>query len=214
MCERCYSSADPFERKAVVMDGVDANDRSTDRGREWEKDPNNRDQFARYAENYMEHVFEEYGFDVLTRDMVEFRGSGRMTSCLGRCTENEPYSVELILSWDAYNRRSYDWERLRNTVRHELVHASNFVEYGYMGHGPTFIQEAERLDVDKIGRYDEPDPRYFVVCNGCGLVLWRQKKSKKVKNPNQECRCANCKGQDWDVLKDPPADNHPQWQRS
>lgn len=215
MCLRCYSSADPFESKPVVMDGVDANEsREDDTGHEWEKDPQSREQFSRYSENYMEHVFDEYGFPVLTRDMVEYRGSGRMTSCLGRCTENKPYSVELILSWDAYNRRSYDWERLRNTVRHELVHASTFVEYGYMGHGPTFIEEAKRLDVDNIGRYDEPDPRYFVVCNGCGLVLWRQKKSKKVKNPNANCRCANCKGRDWDVLTDPPSDNHPQWQRS
>jgi hypothetical protein len=179
---------------------------------EWEKDPETRDRFMKSAHSFMEWVFEEYGFEVLTPDMVSMRDSGRMTRMLGRCTEKCPYEVEVILSWNAYEKRGYKWERLRNTVKHELVHASNFVEYGHMGHGPTFIEEAKRLDVDNIARYDEPDPRYFIVCDGCGVVLWRQKKSKKVKDPERHMGyCANCNEHSWDVLEEPPASNHPRW---
>jgi len=215
MCRHCPGSgANPFEKKSLTMDGVDANaSKEAQTGQqEWEKDPETRDRFMQYAEAYMEWVFEEYGFEVLTRDMVTMRESGRMTRLLGRCDENEPYDVEVILSWDAYKKRGYEWERLRNTVKHELVHASNFVEYGYMGHGPTFIEEAKRLDVTNISRYDEPDPRYFIVCDGCGLVLWRQKKSKKVKDPERHMSyCANCSEHSWSVLEDAPAKNHPRW---
>jgi len=219
MCLRCYSSANPFESKPVVLDGVDANKSKEEQigGQEWEKDPQTRDRFMKYAESYMEWVLEEYRFDVLTRDMIDFRDSGRMSRLLGRCDEKAPYEVEIILSWEAYKKRNYDWERLRNTVKHELVHASNFVENGYMGHGPTFISEAKRLDVTNIGRYDEPDPRWFIVCNNCGLVLWRQKKSKKVKDAQATGRigwCGNCRTNDWDVLQDAPAQNHPKWVRS
>lgn len=217
MCQKCQGSgANPFEKKAVVMDGVDANEsKPVQTGQaEWEKDPSNRREFMEYAESFMDWVFEEYGFEVLTRDMIEFRDSGKMSSLLGRCTAKKPYNVEVILSWEAYDGRDYDWERLRNTVKHELVHASNYVEFGHMGHGPTFIEEAKRLDVTDISRYDEPDPRYFIVCSGCGMSLWRQKHSKKVKEAESSGRigsCAQCSTNEWDVLEEPPALVHKQW---
>lgn len=219
MCQRCSSDMDPspFQQKSVTMDGLDANATKEEQtgGHSWEQDPQTRSQFIDYARNYMEWVFENYDFEVLTRDMVSMRDSGRMSRLLGRCDENEPYDTEIILSWDAYNKRNYDWERLRNTVKHELVHASNFVEFGHMGHGPTFIREAKRLEVTNIARYSEPDPRYFIVCSECGLVLWRQKRSKKVKQAENEGRlrghCANCSTNNWDVLTEPPAKHHPVW---
>lgn len=217
MCRQCArSGANPFEKKAVTMNGVDANAAKEVQtgGQEWEKDPQTRAQFMQYAESYMEWVFEEYGFEVLTRDMVTFRDSGRMSRLLGRCDENAPFDVDIVLSWEAYQNRDYDWDRLRNTVKHELVHASNFAEYGFMGHGPTFIEEAKRLDVTNIARYDEPDPRYFIVCRNCGLVLWRQKKSKKVKQAESSGTvgsCGNCGDEWWEVLNEPPAKNHEVW---
>lgn len=217
MCEQCWSGFDPspFKKKATQV-GEETQEKKVEKGgHSWEKDPRSRDQFMEFCRGYMEHVFEEYGFNVLKQDMISMRDSAKMSSSLGRCTSKAAYNTEIIVSWHAYDSRDYDWDRVRETVRHELTHASTYAEYGYMGHGPTFIEEAKRLDVENIERYDEPDPRYFIICRGCGAVLWRQKRSKKVKeaqaSPKALGSCANCGTHHWDVVEDNPADVHSVW---
>jgi predicted SprT family Zn-dependent metalloprotease len=218
MCDSCFDPS-PFEKKPLTVDEVGATNGGGQvieepENAEWDRDPTNRQQFEKYTQAFVDWVFDEYGFNVLTQDMIELKITGRLTRCLGKATVNGIRDVDVKISWEAYDSRNYDWDRLRETVKHELAHASNYCELAHMGHGPAFRNEARRLglDDDHLSRYfNKKDPQYFVVCSVCGHCSWRTKKSKFVKDPNSTYSCSGCGALDWEVKQESPVNWHPKW---
>lgn len=181
----------------------------------FETPPRTREQYKRAIDHYHRYVFDEYGFNVLTPEMVNIDETGRFTHLLGRCDTDGIRKSRIQVSWQAYQHRGYEWERMKETVRHELAHSSTYAECGYMGHGPTFIEEAVRLDCNELDRYDgEPDPQYFIACMSCGRANWRKQKSKFVKKPNNTYRCSGCGETDWKSRTTPVVEWHPMWSKN
>ncbi|MFC7009873.1 SprT family zinc-dependent metalloprotease [Halalkalicoccus salilacus] len=103
-------------------------------------------------------------------------------------SENEEITIRL--SWDAY--KAYGWKQFARVVRHELIHAWQYVEHGKAGHGPTFRQWIDPLETDRhCERY--ADPKYWVVCRACESREPRYRRSKVVKQPDRYS-CGRCGG--------------------
>lgn len=80
----------------------------------------------------------------------------------------------------------------QNIVRHELIHAWQYHEYGEADHGPTFRRWVEPLKTDRdCERYAEP--KYWVICKECERRDPRYQRSNVVKQPEQYS-CGQCDG--------------------
>jgi len=99
--------------------------------------------------------------------------------------------VTIVLTWEAY--REMGWEQFSETIRHELVHAWEFVQFGESGHGPRFREKAAEIDAP---RHCEPftEGRLRLVCTeeGCDWGPDRHRASKPVKYPDSGYRCGEC----------------------
>ncbi|MCL7418408.1 MAG: SprT-like domain-containing protein [Halalkalicoccus sp.] len=94
------------------------------------------------------------------------------------------------LSWDAYE--SYGWKQFSRVVRHELIHAWQYHEYGEADHGSTFRRWVEPLETDRhCEQYAEP--KYWVICEECESRDPRYRRSKVVKEP-EKYSCGQCGG--------------------
>ena len=99
-----------------------------------------------------------------------------------------------------------DKEAVRSTIAHELVHTCR----GCMNHGTSFQRigrmveaklgipvssKASREESERSGIKDAyiKKARYRISCSNCDAVLYRQKKSALVMNPNRY-RCGKCGG--------------------
>ncbi|EFW91093.1 hypothetical protein ZOD2009_15926 [Haladaptatus paucihalophilus DX253] len=64
-------------------------------------------------------------------------------------TEYDPTTgvITIALTWTAYER--HGWEQFSSTVRHELIHAWQYHEFGEADHGRTFTRWTDHLDTSK-----------------------------------------------------------------
>lgn len=126
-------------------------------------------------------------------DAVAWAVSRRARRRAGACKYHpDEGTVTVVLSWDSY--RSHGWSEVAATVRHELVHAWEFLEFGDSGHGPRFREQADAVDAP---RHCEPfaDPRYVLRCRAedCDWSARRYRASTTVTTPG-EYRCGDCGG--------------------
>jgi len=122
-------------------------------------------------------------------DRVRVEENGRFKRSLGKCGTDGYHCSYIHISWAHYNKRSYSWERMKETIRHELVHAWQARWLGYTSHGPTFVETAEKVDCTGLDRYDEPEPRHVMVCQNCGSSYTRQRKCKATRRTDfYKCR--------------------------
>nr|WP_255767687.1 SprT-like domain-containing protein [Haladaptatus halobius] len=94
------------------------------------------------------------------------------------------------MTWDAYD--SHGWEQFSSTVRHELIHAWQYHEFGEADHGRTF---ARWIDILDTAQYCERfrSPNWWVICEDFGGQLARYQRSKVVKHP-ETYSCGECGG--------------------
>lgn len=144
-----------------------------------------RKTFTREAKEYAKQVPPSYPELEITPDHFEVEVTAKQTSVLGnaRSGSGSPYQqARLGLSWHAYANRGYEWERLQDTIRHELCHIDNWFVHGHMGHGPTFVELAESLDCARLDRYDDcHDPRYQYVRDTDGVASWNHYDCKSLR---------------------------------
>ena len=127
-------------------------------------------------------------FPELPVEAIMWETSTRMKRSAGTAIyDRASEEITIRLSWDAY--QEYGWEQFSRTVRHELIHAWQYHEYGEADHGPTFRRWVEPLETDRhCEQYAEP--KYWVVCEGCERRDPRYRRSKVVKYPERyACRC-------------------------
>jgi SprT-like protein len=124
-------------------------------------------------------------------ERIEWEISDRRQRSAG-ATKFDPETGEITISlaWDAYD--SQGWEQFNSTVRHEVIHAWQYHEFGEAEHGETFERWIDALDTSQ---YCErfTTPQWWVVCTECGGRLPRYQRSKVVKQP-EEYSCGDCGG--------------------
>ena len=123
---------------------------------------------------------------------IDWETSTRMQRSAGVAIyEHQRKQITIRLSWDAYE--AYGWEQFSRVVRHELIHAWQYHEYGEADHGPSFRQWIEPLETDRhCERYS--DPKYWVICEKCESRDPRYRRSKVVKQP-EKYSCGRCSGE-------------------
>ena len=125
------------------------------------------------------------------RSRLEWEVSARARRRAGCCRWNADREVAtIVLSRRAYE--AYDWETFSGVVRHELVHAWEFQEFGESGHGNRFLERAAAIDAP---RYCESftEPRYRLRClaDSCEWQAARHRASEPVRTP-ERYRCGDC----------------------
>ncbi|MFA9415768.1 SprT-like domain-containing protein [Natrinema sp. HArc-T2] len=124
---------------------------------------------------------------------LEWTVSARARRRAGACRWQPDREVAtIVLARRAYER--YDWPTFAAVVRHELVHAWEFQQFGDSGHSDRFRERAATLEAPRYcAAFAEP--RYMLRCLA-GSCDWRAKRyraSKPVKLPDQY-RCGACGG--------------------
>jgi SprT-like protein len=136
------------------------------------------------------NVAAEY-FPNLPVDTIEWEISKRAKRQAGATKyDPAPDEITISLTWDAYD--SQGWEQFSSTVRHELIHAWQYYEFGEADHGRTF---ARWIDVLDTSQYCERfrSPNWWVICEDCGGQLARYQRSNVVKHP-EKYSCGECGG--------------------
>ncbi len=104
-------------------------------------------------------------------------------------------SFEITLTWAYYT--SLSWAEFAVALRHELVHAVEYVDHGSFSHGPPFRRYAADFDtvVDPADLVPDVleaiDHRYRLECLDCAFDAVRDKASRVVKRPDRR-RCPDC----------------------
>ena len=78
-------------------------------------------------------------------------------------TRYDPATGEITfsLAWDAFEQ--HGWEQFSSTVRHELIHAWQYHEFGEADHGRTFERWTDALDTTQhCERFTSPN--WWVIC--------------------------------------------------
>lgn len=148
--------------------------------------PETREELLSRAARYAETVDVEVDLSA-----VDWEISERATRRAGACLYDEDADEVIIrLTWDAY--REFGWSEFAQTVRHELVHAWEFQEFGRSGHGERFRRKAEEVNASRHCR-SFTDPRLRLVCTNddCDWVATRHRAAKTVTYPSKR-RCGVC----------------------
>jgi predicted SprT family Zn-dependent metalloprotease len=128
--------------------------------------------------------------DVALEDVsweVSTRAKRRAGACL---YHRETESVTIRLAWRAAER--FSWEAFAAVVRHELIHAWEYQQFGEAGHGPRFQRHADRLDVETTcPTFSVPRLRLYCTNTTCDWDAARHRASAVVTEPERR-RCGNC----------------------
>lgn len=166
-------------------------------------DPDHLGALRERAAAYAAAELRERGFvDVVPADALRFEIStnGQRTRRVADIRPRESAAspaFTITLTWAYY--ASLPWADFAVAIRHELVHAVEYVEHGRFSHGPTFRRYADAFDTvadpsDLVPDVLEAvDHRYRLECEGCGFDAVRDKASTVVKRPERR-RCPDCGG--------------------
>ncbi|ARS91100.1 SprT-like domain-containing protein [Natrarchaeobaculum aegyptiacum] len=150
------------------------------------------DELLARARIHAREVVDEYDVSV-DLGALEWDVSARAKRRAGACRWHADREVAtIVLARRAYE--AYDWPAFAAVVRHELVHAWEFQQFGESGHGPRFLERAAELDAPRHCQ-SFSDPRYVLHCleDHCDWRAERHRASQPVKAPDQY-RCGACGG--------------------
>ncbi len=146
--------------------------------------PTTRDELLSAAERYAESVP-----IAVNLSAIDWECSERAVRRAGACIyDRRTGDVTIRLTWSAY--RAFGWEEFTGTIRHELVHAWEFQQFGESGHGTRFAEKAKAIDAPRHCRTFS-DPRLRLCCSSCDWEARRYRASKAVKHPDSR-RCGSC----------------------
>lgn len=118
---------------------------------------------------------------------VSTRAKRRAGACLYHRGEE---AVTIRLAWRAAER--FSWAEFAAVVRHELVHAWEYEQFGEAGHGPRFREQAARLDVaTTCPTFSVPRLRLYCTNAVCDWSADRHRASAVVREPERR-RCGVC----------------------
>jgi predicted SprT family Zn-dependent metalloprotease len=149
--------------------------------------PTTREELLARAADYAATVPVDLDVDALDWAISE-RARRRAGCCRYDADTGE---ITVVLTWDAY--REFSWAEFTGTIRHELVHAWEFREFGESGHGDRFYRKADEIDAPRHCR-SFTDGRLELVCTDadCDWRPERHRASKPVREPDAGYRCGEC----------------------
>jgi len=145
--------------------------------------------------SYASETSEEYESSLgqLDLDRIHWDVSRRLFRAGGYCRSRieEAPTHEIVVSYPAYTY--WGWDRVKEIVRHEMVHAVVFEEYGpdAAPHGDEFRALARRVNAPLRGEEALPY-RFELSCSVCGRFLdGLYEPSVRTKSP-REYRSSCC----------------------
>ncbi|WP_435195057.1 SprT-like domain-containing protein [Natronomonas sp. EA1] len=144
------------------------------------------DALLRWARGYA-HIVD---LDV-NLDSIDWEVSTRAKRRAGACRfDRETGEITVRLAWRA--AESFSLSELKAVVRHELIHAWEYQEFGEAGHGSRFKRQAARLDVaTTCPRFSDGRLRLTCENDACDWVVHRHRASASVTQPERR-RCGDC----------------------
>lgn len=158
--------------------------------------PDTPEDLLSVAPRYAQYVVEMHDMDV-PLDEVEWDISHRAKRRAGVCIyDKDSEDITVRLTWDAYEVNG--WENMKDTIRHELVHAEQYHRFGESGHGVRFKRRADEVDASQNCEAFT-DAKFTLNCAGCGVMSGRRHRiCKTVKEPSvydsQQCDCPTYTG--------------------
>jgi predicted SprT family Zn-dependent metalloprotease len=150
--------------------------------------PTSHDALLGWAREYARTVDIEVAVDELSWE-VSTRAKRRAGACLYDPDSGE---IRVRLAWRAAER--FDRPTFAAVVRHELIHAWEYREFGEAGHGPCFRAQADRLEVaTTCPTFSVPRLRLVCTDPACDWRAERHRASATVTEP-EDRRCGRCGG--------------------
>jgi predicted SprT family Zn-dependent metalloprotease len=153
-----------------------------------ERPPESREELLECAQEYAGTI--DLDVDI---EAIEWEISERAKRQAGVCRyDRETEQVTIGLTWAAF--QAHGWDQFQETIRHELIHAWEYQQYGDSSHGSRFKLKANELDVG-VRCEGFTDPRLRLTCTNpdCEWELRRYRASKTVTQPQRyscgECEC-------------------------
>lgn len=124
-------------------------------------------------------------------ERVEWEVSRRAKRRAGACLYHpDTETVTVRLAWRA--AEAYDWPEFAAVVRHELIHAWEYQQFGEAGHGAAFRGQARRLDVDTTcPTFADARLRLHCTDDACDWRAERHRAAETVTEPERR-RCGRC----------------------
>jgi predicted SprT family Zn-dependent metalloprotease len=148
--------------------------------------PSTHETLLRRARTYARTVDVDVALESVSWE-VSTRAKRRAGACLYHRAEE---TVTIRLASRAAER--FSWDEFAAVVRHELIHAWEYQQFGEAGHGPRFRRHADRLDVETTcPTFSVPRLRLYCTNTGCDWRAERHRASAVVTDPERR-RCGNC----------------------
>lgn len=149
--------------------------------------PETKRELRERAREYARTVDIDVDVEAITWEVSE-RAKRRAGVCI---YDKQTESITIRLTWDAY--REYGWEEFTGTIKHELVHAWEFEQFGESSHGYRFKRKAREVGA-ALNCRAFTDARLRLVCTNetCGWEGRRYRASKAVARPERR-RCGRCR---------------------
>ena len=146
---------------------------------------------ARRVRDYLDDWYPTTSDDFdIDWSQVEVSVSGRMSRAYGKASWNKTTGqMKLKVS----KHITDDWDRAMQTVRHEAIHIWQYQTHGKGDHGPTFKFWADKFGCSVHAPAPASNYKYHIVCENCGVIGGRHKRSKIVKHPDLYA-CSKCDG--------------------
>jgi predicted SprT family Zn-dependent metalloprotease len=143
----------------------------------------------KYLTDWYEQTPPKFEIDL---SKIEITVTARMTRAWGKFkVKRSPEETEqqLRISRNAIDEHGFD--EVKQTIRHEAVHAYQHQnDYG-LSHGFSFTRWCDEFDISVHKDNPSKEANYHIICENCGIVGKRQQRSKIVKNP-ERYKCGKC----------------------
>lgn len=138
------------------------------------------------AEQYAQTVAIDVDLDEVSWE-VSMRAKRRAGACIYHRGTGD---ITIRLAWRAFE--NYDWDGFQAVIRHELVHAWEYQQFGKSSHGRRFKQKAAELDVSvHCPTFTEGRLRLLCTNEDCNWSATRHRASAAVTEPEKR-RCGSC----------------------
>jgi hypothetical protein len=103
--------------------------------------------------------------------------------------DGRPLPCTLSLTREAFE--AFDRAEWESTLRHELVHVEQYQRDGTTDHGAAFRERATDLDT-QVHCQAFADPKYVLICGGCGDLVARRYRDCKLVRERERYRSDCC----------------------
>ena len=148
--------------------------------------PTGRDALLARAREYARTVDIDVDPDALAWEVSD-RAKRRAGAC-----RYDPATGEVTIRLARRAADTFSWDEFARVVRHELVHAWEYREFGEAGHGPRFRAQADRLDVTTTcPTFAAARLRLRCTDPACDWRADRHRAAATVTDPERR-RCGRC----------------------